>query len=156
VSNRIEDQARRVAEPFLRENHCILWDVVFEKEGAMHYLRILFDDEQGALDMDKCEKLTPPLNRLMDEQEFIKKGQVDIIEIGSPGVSRRLRHQMHFEFSIGKQVKVMRRQDNGKTETITGVLTGYNVESKSITLDDNLDELTLKKCIRITLEEQPQ
>jgi ribosome maturation factor RimP len=153
MSNRIEDRARRIAEPFLKENGCRLWDVVFEKEGAMHYLRILFDNEYGELDIDKCEQLTRPLNKLMDSEEFIK--QVDILEIGSPGITRRIRNKEHFGFCMGKQIKIMRRKEDGKTETINGTLTDYCTESKSVTLDQN-QEIPLKKCIRITLEEQAQ
>jgi len=150
--SKIEDRARNIAEPFLRQNNCILWDVVFEKEGAFHYLRILFDDEKGALDDEKCVRLTPPLNKLLDAHEFIK--QVDVVEMGSPGLTRRLRHKAHFDLCVDKNVRVMRRTDNGKTEIMSGKLTGYNHENKSITLDG--DEISLKKCIRITLEEQPQ
>jgi len=149
---KIESQAKAIAQPFLEQHDCKLWDIVFEKEGAMHYLRILFEPSDGALDMDTCEQLTRPLNKLMDEQEFIK--QVDILEIGSPGICRRIRHKEHFDYCMSKEIKVMRRLDNGKTETIAGILTGYNTQEKSITLDS--DELSLKKCLRITLEEQPQ
>jgi len=160
MSNRIEDRARKIVEPFLEENGCQLWDVVFEKEGAMHYLRILFDKKNSALNMDECEKLTPPLNKLIDAQDFIN--QVDIIEIGSPGTTRRLRHKEHFNYCMNKSIRVMRRLDNGKTETITGILMGYkgfdeqNRENKSITLIENPNskempkEISLKKCIRIT------
>jgi len=150
MSNRIEDRAREIAEPFLKENDCFLWDVIFEKEGAMHYLRILFDSNNGTLDMDKCEKLTPPLNRLLDEQEFIK--QVDIVEIGSPGLTRRLRHKEHFDFCKGKNIRIMKRADNGKTEMVTGILEGFDQGNKSVIFDG--EEISLKKCIRITLEEQ--
>jgi len=150
MSNRIEDRAKNLAEPFLKENNCVLWDVIFEKEGAMHYLKILFEPEDGALDMAQCEKLTPPLNKIMDAEEFIK--QVDILEIGSPGLNRRLRKPEHFEKCTGKTVKVMKRLDNGKTETVSGVLDGFNPENKSIIFDKT--EIALKKCLRITLEEQ--
>jgi len=156
MSNRTEDLARKIAEPFLEENGCTLWDVIFEKEGAMHYLRILFDNAAGTLSIDDCEKMTPPLNRLMDAQEFIK--QVDILEIGSPGLTRRLRHKEHFDFCVGKDIRMMRRLDNGKTETVTGILVSYNAENKSIILDLGGHEmnLSLKQCIRVTLEEQSQ
>jgi len=157
MSNKIEDQAWRIAEPFLLQNDCRLWDVVFEKEGAMHYLRILFDRQSAPLDMETCERLTPPLNKLIDEGEFIKKGLVDIVEVGSPGVSRRVRRKEHFDYCMGEKVSVMRRLDNGKTEVVTGILNGYNQGEKTIVLDS--EELSLKKCLRITFtrnEEIPQ
>jgi ribosome maturation factor RimP len=151
---RVEDITRSIVMPFLEENGCRLWDVVFEKEGAMYYLKILFDTHDGSLDMEKCEKLTPPLNKLIDAQEFMQKGQVDILEIGSPGITRRLRHKEHFERCTGEKIKVMRRLDNGKTESVTGILQNYNEENKSVTVDG--EEMSMKKCIRITLEDIPQ
>jgi ribosome maturation factor RimP len=158
--SKIENLARSIAEPFLAENDCRLWDVVFEKEGAMHYLRILFERQDGSIDMELCEKLTRPLNNLMDEQDFIK--QVDILEIGSPGITRRVRHKEHFDFCIGKQIKAMKRLDNGKTEVITGILSAYDEVNKTITLSlqENSQEISqeilLKKCLRVTLEETQQ
>lgn len=161
---RIEDLTRKIAEPFLEQHGCLLWDCVFEKEGAMWYLRILFDDKidgkAAPLDMEKCEKLTLPLNKLIDEQEFMKKGDVDIVEIGSPGITRRLRTAQHFEWCSGRQVKVLRRLDNGKTESISGALTGYDPENKTITLTlnnaENTELIPLKKALRVNLEEQMQ
>ncbi|MCL2755402.1 MAG: ribosome assembly cofactor RimP [Oscillospiraceae bacterium] len=158
--NRIEDITRRAVTPFLEENACILWDVVFEKEGAYTYLRVLFDaksdnsDGVAPLDLDKCEKLTLPLNKLIDELEFMKKSPIDIVEVGSPGITRRLRHAEHFERCTGKQVRVLRRLENGKTESTAGELTGYNAQDKIITLGE--EEIPLKKALRINLEEQTQ
>jgi ribosome maturation factor RimP len=156
MSNRIEDRVRKVVTPFLEQNNCRLWDVVFEKEGAYHYLRVLFDGEDGnPLDIELCEKLTLPLNKLIDGENL---DPIDIVEVGSPGITRRLRHPEHFEFCKGKRVRVMRRTDNGKTESIAGVMQGYNFSAggiattKSITVSD--EEIELKKCLRITLEEQ--
>ena len=151
---KVEDIARKTVEPFLIENNCLLWDVIFEKEGALHYLKVLFNKQDGSLDMEMCERLTPPINKLLDEQDFIKKGLVDIVEIGSPGISRRVRHKEHFDYCMGKQLSIMRRLDNGKTETVTGLLNGYSQDDKSITLDSEI--ISLKKCIRVILEEIQQ
>jgi len=148
----IEERAKAVAEPFLKEQGCRLWDVIFEKEGAMRYLKILFDDGENGekpLDIDRCEQLTPPLNRILDAEEFIK--DVDVVEIGSPGLTRRLRRPEHFAACIGRQVKVMRR-NGGKTETFTETLNGFDEDAKSVTA--GAEEIPLKNIVRISLEEQ--
>ena len=158
MSNRTEDLARKAVEPFLEENNCVLWDVIFEKEGALHYLKILFDSKENtSLSMEECEKLTPPLNKIIDEQDFMKanKSQVDILEIGSPGISRRLRKAEHFAACKGRTVRVTYRDEHGKSEVNTDVLGDYDGEDKSITIGEN--KLLLKQCIRIILfEELPQ
>jgi len=146
----VEDRARAVAEPFLKERGCRLWDVVFEKEGAMRYLKILFDDKDGPLGMDKCEELTPPLNKLLDAEEFIK--DVDVVEIGSPGITRRLRRPEHFEAYKGSTVRVMTRTAGGKTETVVDTLNGFDSEKKTVGL--GTQSIPLKNIVRIVLEEQ--
>ncbi|MCL1831414.1 MAG: ribosome maturation factor RimP [Oscillospiraceae bacterium] len=147
----IESRIRKAVMPFLADNDCRLWDVVFEKEGAYHYLRVLFDCSDGALDMDTCERLTRPLNELIDAEKI---EQIDIVEVGSPGITRRLRHAEHFEQCTGKRVRVLKRADNGKTETLLGVLQGFNEQDKSVKINE--ESILLKKCLRVTLEEREE
>jgi ribosome maturation factor RimP len=150
--NRIEDRVRSAVTPFLEENGCRLWDVVFEKEGALYYLRVLFDGKDGGfLDIELCEKLTAPLNKLIDA---LSVTQIDIVEIGSPGITRQLRRPEHFELCTGKPVRVMNRADNGKTEVVRGILTGCNADNKTITVGSN--EYSLKRIIRVTLDSQEE
>lgn len=127
---RIEDKARQIVQPILEEHGYLLWDVVFEKEGAYHYLRILFDGKDRALDMDECEKLTPILNKALDESDFISA--VDIVDIGSPGLSRSLRKDEHFAYAVGKPVKVKTRIEGGKTELAAGNLDSFDAETLTV------------------------
>ena len=46
-----------LAEPIAEELGLILWDVVFEKEGANYYLRIFIDKEDG-IGIEDCEKMS--------------------------------------------------------------------------------------------------
>jgi len=147
----IEEKARVLAEPLLAEAGFNLWDVIFEKEGAMSYLRILFDKDDGLTDED-CALMTPPLNAVMDKQEFIQ--HVDILEIGSPGLTRRLRRPEHFEYSMGKPVRVMKRGEKGKTAVIYGTLTEFDREKAQIILKTDSENIPLgiKNCLRINLD----
>jgi ribosome maturation factor RimP len=155
----IEEKARALAEPLLREAGFTLWDVIFEKEGAMNYLRILFDRRAAGADSDSnsitdedVAAITTPLNQLMDAQDFIS--HVDILEAGSPGLSRRLRHPAHFEQSLGKPVRVMKRGDKGKTNVIYGELTAYDNENNQITIktDSEVIPLSIKNCLKINID----
>ncbi|MCL2637164.1 MAG: ribosome assembly cofactor RimP [Oscillospiraceae bacterium] len=146
----IEEKARALAEPLLTEAGFTLWDVIFEKEGAMSYLRILF--EKDDLNDEDVAKMTTPLNALMDTQDFIE--HVDILEAGSPGLTRRLRHAEHFEQSLNKPIRVMKRGDKGKTNVIYGLLTAYEAEANQITLKTDTENVVLgvKNCLRINLD----
>ena len=50
-----------MAEPVAEKNGLKLWDVRFEKEGSLWYLRI-FIDKEGGVSIEDCERQTP-LNR---------------------------------------------------------------------------------------------
>ncbi|MCL2108104.1 MAG: hypothetical protein FWH20_01990 [Oscillospiraceae bacterium] len=193
----IEEKARALVEPIVVQGGFELWDVVFEKEGAMNYLRVLFDNStaknsadtaansadtaefaadtaansadtaefaadttanpadtaelRGITDED-CARMTAPINALLDKQDFIK--HVDILEIGSPGLTRRLRHAVHFAASLGKPLRVTKRGDKGKTVVIYGVLVSYDGDSGAFELqgDKGILQLSLKNCIRVNLD----
>ena len=146
MAPKIEEQATQAVLPLLEQAGCELWDVCFEKEGAMWYLRVLFDRE-GGIDSDSCEEISRPINDLFDKQRFIE--QVDILEIGTPGISRRLRKAMHFRMWLGKQVRAQVKTEKGETY-ITGTLEDYNEEKNEITVSG--ETVMLKKCIKVNAE----
>lgn len=146
---RIEERAYALAAPILEEKGYKLWDVCFEKEGAMWYLRILFDKE-GGIDSDECEEVSEPLNKLIDKQDFI--GKIDILEIGSPGLTKRLRRPEHFKSCIGEKIRVTVRDEKGKEVSIFGTLLGYDDENNSFTLEKDSGEtenFAVSDCVKI-------
>ncbi len=146
---RIEERAYALAAPILEEKGYKLWDVCFEKEGAMWYLRILFDKE-GGIDSDECEEVSEPLNKLIDKQDFI--GKIDILEIGSPGLTKRLRRPEHFKSCIGEKIRVTVRDEKGKEVSVFGTLAGYDDENKSFTLEKDGGEteiFAVSDCVKI-------
>lgn len=148
LAPKIEEQAEKLALPIIERFGCQLWDVCFEKEGAMWYLRVLFDSEEG-LDSDSCEEVSKPINDLFDKQSFIE--QVDILEIGTPGIYKKLRKPAHFYGCMGKRVTAQVKGEKGE-EFVTGILRGYDEEKAEISLDDKT--LRLGKCIKVILDEE--
>jgi len=152
----IEKKAYALCEPLLKDVGLVLWDVIFEKEGAMSYLRILFekDSDGESLNDEDVAQITTPLNQLMDKQDFI--AHVDILEVGSPGLTRRLRKPEHFEQSIGKPVRVMKRGEKGKTNAFYGTLASFDSEKNEISLKikDSSETITLnvKNCLKINID----
>lgn len=152
LAPKIEEQARKLALPIVESNGCKLWDVCFEKEGAMWYLRVLFDLLDGSgesLDSDRCEEISKPINDLFDKQSFIE--QVDILEIGTPGIYKKLRSSEHFLSCMGKRVTAQAKTEKGE-EFITGILKAYDEENETITVDERA--IKLGKCIKVNLDEE--
>ncbi|MCM1298657.1 MAG: ribosome assembly cofactor RimP [Firmicutes bacterium] len=146
LAPKIEQEAAALALPLLKEAGCDLWDVCFEKEGAMWYLRVLFDCKDG-VDSDRCEEISKPINLLFDDQKFIE--QVDILEIGTPGLYKKLRKPEHFRTEAGERIRAQVKTEKGET-FIIGILQDYSEENGTITVDGQ--QIKLSKCIKVNLE----
>ena len=82
-----EQRIYNAVKPIADEFGFQIWDVRFEKEGACWYLRIFIDQESG-ITIEDCEKMTEPVNKLLDEQDPISQNY--ILEVGSAGLERNL------------------------------------------------------------------
>lgn len=146
--NSIEERARAAVMPIIEKNGLTLWDVCFEKEGAMWYLRVLVDKE-GGFDSDECETISKPINDILDRQDFIKS--VDILEVGSPGLTKKLRRPEHFRACMDEPVRVTRRGEKGKEYSVYGTLAAYDEENGTITIENENEktEFVIAECVKI-------
>lgn len=116
-----------LVQPITDELGIFLWDVVFEKEGAMWYLRVYIDRDEG-ISIDDCEAVTRPLNKILDEEDFIEQSYV--LEVGSPGLGRELTKPIHFEAYMGDSVRVrLIRPDADGVKEFKGTLLSYDKDA---------------------------
>ena len=89
-----------------------LWDVVFEKEGPDWYLRVLIDKD-GTMDTDTCAEVSHALDPILDEADPIDQSYY--LEVGSPGLGRKLTRPEHYKAVRGQKVSVRlyRANENG-------------------------------------------
>ena len=66
-----EQRIYNAVKPIADEFGFQIWDVRFEKEGACWYLRIFIDQESG-ITIEDCEKMTEPVNKLLDEHFLMR------------------------------------------------------------------------------------
>ena len=99
-----------------------LWDVVFEKEGPDWYLRVLIDKD-GTMDTDTCADVSHALDPILDEADPIDQSYY--LEVGSPGLGRKLTRPEHYEQLKGQKIraKLIRPNADGVRE-LAGILTG--------------------------------
>ena len=95
-----------------------LWDVVFEKDGTM--------------DTDTCADVSHALDPILDEADPIDQSYY--LEVGSPGLGRKLTRPEHYEAVQGQKISVRlyRANENGVKE-FSGLLTSR--EGNTITLE---------------------
>ena len=81
-----EAKIYELVHPIAEEQGLIVWDVRFEKEGAVWYLRVLLDHAERSVNITDCENVTRPLNKLLDELDPIPQSYT--LEVGSAGLGR--------------------------------------------------------------------
>ena len=120
----------QLAAPVAQQMGLELWDVTSEKEGAGWYLRYLIDRE-GGVDIDQCEAFSRQVSDLLDEADPIPQSYT--LEVGSPGIERKLTQPWHFQRYLGRPVVVrLIRPVEGEREFV-GTLWAYN-EDGTVTL----------------------
>ncbi|MDE5570151.1 MAG: ribosome maturation factor RimP [Ruminococcus sp.] len=98
-----EQKIYDLVKPITDELGYYLWDISYVKEGASWYLRIFIDCDEG-ITIEDCEKVTEPVNRILDETDPIPQSYT--LEIGSAGLERELLKADHFEVCEGDKIRI--------------------------------------------------
>jgi ribosome maturation factor RimP len=131
-----------IAEPLAEELGLILWDVVFEKEGANYYLKIFIDKEDG-VGIEDCVNMSHALDKPLDEKDPVDR-QYNL-QVSSPGIERKLTRDFHFDYAMEEKVilKLIRPFD-GKRE-FKGVLVDYSDKGDVTIAIDEENTMTATK-----------
>ena len=155
----IESRTTELVMPIIESGGFELWDVEYVKEGSDYYLRV-YADKEGGINIDDCVTISRALEAKLDEDDFISEAY--ILEVSSPGLTRKLKNDRDLERSIGKLVYAkLYKQEQGLKEH-TGYLKSFDKEgvvlSQSKDLEDGQDEITLTRSnissIRLEYEEE--
>ncbi len=130
-----------LAQPVAEKYGVDLWDVRYEKEGSVWFLRI-FIDKDGGVNIDDCEKVSRELSTVLDEADPIEQSYV--LEVSSPGVERDLVRDWHFQKFIGSPIQVRFIRPVEGVRDFVGELTGYDENGITMLLDDDV-EMQFKK-----------
>ena len=133
-----EQKVYDLVKPITDELGYYLWDVNYVKEGAMWYLRIFIDCDEGITIAD-CERVNAPVNDILDETDPIP--QHYMLEVGSAGLERELLREEHFEVCEGDKVRVrLIREADGEKE-ICASLVGADKSAVTVRDDDGSERV---------------
>ena len=116
-----------------------LWDVVFEQEGPDWYLRVLIDKTDGTtMDTDTCADVSHALDPILDEADPIEQSYY--LEVGSPGLGRRLTRPEHYEQLKGQKcaAHLIRPDEQGRRD-VEGILEGLSADGMVTLKSDDGD-----------------
>lgn len=128
--------AERLVMPIIEERGLLLWDVRFEKEGSLWYLRY-FIDKEGGVNINDCEYVSRAVDKLLDAADPIEQSYT--LEVSSPGIERELIKDKHYDAYLGYDVNVrLIRAVDGKRD-FAGELVRRDGSEITIMLDDEVE-----------------
>ena len=142
-SGNTADTVMEMAKPIAEKLDLKIWDVTYDKEGSLYYLRVLIERPGGIVGIDDCEALSRPLSDALDKADPIEEQY--ILEVGSPGIGRLMRREEHFREYTECPVRIRYIRETEGIKEFIAVIMGYedgvlDVETeqgrKSIKLSD--------------------
>ena len=133
-----EQKVYDLVKPVTDELGYFLWDVSYVKEGAMWYLRVFIDCDEG-ITIDDCEKVTEPVNAVLDEADPIQQSYM--LEVGSAGLERELLKEEHFEVCIGDKVRIRFIRNVDGEKEIPATLMGYDKNTITVQTENGEEKI---------------
>lgn len=127
-----EQKVYDLIRPITDELGYYLWDVCYEKEGAMWYLRIFIDQDEG-ISIDDCERATAPISDILDEKDPVPQSYM--LEVGSAGLERELLKEEHFEVCRGDKVNIRFFKPVDGQKELTAELAGADKDGITVITD---------------------
>lgn len=128
--------AADLAQPVLEELGLRLWDVRFEKEGSLWFLRY-FIDKDGGVDIRDCEAFSRGVDQLLDQEDPIDQSYT--LEVSSPGIERELTRDWHFETCLGQTIHLRLIRPVEGIRDFVGVLVQYQNDELILQLDEEVE-----------------
>ncbi len=121
----MKDEIEKIVEPVIERHDCFLWGLEILRGRKRPTLRIYIESEQGA-NIDDCENISKDLNYEIDLDSSF--GDDYVLEVSTPGISRRFFKQSQLESYIGEELKVKLRDPLEGIKNIEGILVDCNKE----------------------------
>ena len=116
-------------------------EVEYVKEYGNMVLTLYIDSENGVT-IDDCEKVSRAIDPILDENDPIEEAYY--LSVSSIGIDRPLKKDRDFERNMGKKLQVKLYAPRNKKKELLGVLTGYDGESFTISVE-KMGEVTIKR-----------
>lgn len=139
VQNRVAELVR----PALEKLGLRLWDVTYRKQGP-HMMLSVFIDRDTPLDTAICEEASRAIDPLLDEADIIQ--QKYFLEVGSPGLGRRLDTPAHYQAKAGEEAQLgfYQADDHGRKE-VRGIIQQADDTGVVLAMEDGEHRYTYKE-----------
>lgn len=112
-----DEKLAQLIEPAVKEAGLELWDADIDNGGN---IRVFLEKTGSRVGIDDCTRASRAIDAVLTNANFFNNEYS--LEVGSPGINRRLRTQAHFERYIGSQVKAVTREKLNNENVFEGKL----------------------------------
>jgi ribosome maturation factor RimP len=126
------EQVVRVAERAAEREGLEVWNVEVLGAGRQRVVRIFIDKPEGVTHAD-CELMSQQVGTVLDVEDIVP-GQSYHLEVSSPGVERKLRHEGDFRRFAGQRARITLRDPLEGQRRFEGRICGVD-EDGSILLE---------------------
>ena len=131
----IEERVENLIQKKVEELGYILYDVQYAKEGQNYFLRVFIEKNDGAIDLNDCEKVNDGINDLLDTADYIKEQY--FLEVSSTGVEKVLRKDKHLKDNIGNEVEIKLFKPINKQKEFIGILEDFCEDEITLKLEND-------------------
>ena len=123
----LKDILEKIIAPIVSDMSLELYDLEFVKEGGIRILRLFIDSEMG-VSLNDCEMVSYAVEAALDQADPIPDAYR--LQVGSPGVERKLTKPAHYKKSVGKKVRIklfapIKISETQNQKTFAGILAEY-------------------------------
>lgn len=148
----LEERLLRVIEPVVRSEGLMLVEMVWRPQGRGQLLQLFVDRADGGIDLDECAAISRQVSDILDVEDFIKVRYT--LEVGSPGLDRKLKHPREFELFAGRAARVVARGEDGGTRVLEGTLKGLMGPDVLIECEGRVESVPLDQVAKASLVPQ--
>lgn len=131
----VEERVEKLIQEPIEDLGFDLYDVQYVKEGQNYFLRIFIEKEDGAIDLNDCEKVNDGINDILDTADYIKEQY--FLEVSSTGVEKVLRKDKHLKDNIGEKIEIKLFKPMNKKKEFIGRLEDFSDDEIILRLEDD-------------------
>ena len=126
IKKMIKEEIEKIIEPVIERRNCFLWGLEILRGRKRPTLRIYIESVAGA-NIEDCENISKDLNYEIDLDSSF--GDDYVLEVSTPGISRKFFKQSQLKDYIGEKLKIKLREPLKGIKNIEGVLVDCNTDS---------------------------
>ena len=143
IKKMIKEEIEKIIEPVIERRNCFLWGLEILRGKKRPTLRIYIESIAGA-NIEDCENISKDLNYEIDLDSSF--GDDYVLEVSTPGISRKFFKQNQLNEYIGEELKIKLREPLEGIKNIEGVLVDCNkdfflIESLKLEYKLNFDDI---------------